>query len=562
MGLTWWTKRRWLITVTLLFLVSGGLAFLFWPREDELARWKAQMRARGENFTLAEVAPNHSPALKDWGKQFKAAVEGVAVHPVPPSGLELMAGTAPGFARPVWKRSLPVTPRITNQTWSALAAQFEASSNALWEIRELLRNIPAGTAGDYSNVTDPGGLNLVALRKGAQTLAAATANDLHRGARESALTNLLALIALTRPLEEEGSLVFQMIRSAIAGLGTSVTWETLQVPGWTDVQLAALDAAWARVALLPRMERAFVVERAWTVALCADARTNASGPNGIFGMPAGGAKQLYEDKIYRPLWQSQWSKTDELLFLQAIQGVGETIRTGLTNRSWQRMRAQLGAGNMALITNMNAFDRFRYPLAQSAIPNWHKALAALLRQETRLQMARAAIAIERHRLRHGRAPDSLARLVPEFLREPPLDYMIGQPLRYETNPDGSVVLYSVGEDGREDAGLGDDLVWPRPGWPARVTPDPSAPKMQHIATSNTPPRDVLILLAREAGLPPPYFEPKTTNALAGPFTLEMRDASYAEALAGALQKLGLRLVHGPKHGTYSVTLNPKPGEED
>lgn len=557
--MTWWTRKRWLITVALLFFSSGLLAFLFWPRDDELARWKAQMRARGENFTLAEVAPRHSPALKDWGKRFKAAVDGVAVNPVPPSGLDLMAGTAPGFARPVWQKKFPVLP---NQTWSALAAQFDASSNALEEVRELLRNIPAGTASDYSNVTDPGGLNLIALRKGAQSLAALTASDLHRGAREAALTNLCLLIALTRPLEEEGSLVFQMIRVAIAGIATSATWETLQAPGWTDAQLASLDAAWVRVALLPRMEHAFVVERAWAVALCAHARTNAGGPNAILGRPAGGAKQFYEDKIYRPLWQSQWSKTDELLFLQAIQGVGETIRASLTNRSWQRMRLQLDPGNMALITNMNAFDRFRFPLAQSAIPNWHKALASVLKNESRVQMTRAAIAIERHRLRHGRAPDSLARLVPEFLREPPLDYMIGQALRYETNPDGSFVLYSVGEDGRDDAGLGDDSVWPRPGWPKPVAPDPSAPKMQHIAISNTPPRDVLNLLAREAGLPPLYFEPRATNVLAGPFTLEMRDASYAETLASALQKLGLRLVPGPKYGTCSVTLNPKPGEEE
>jgi hypothetical protein len=460
--MTWWTNKRWLITVSLLFLVIGLLIFLFWPRTDELARWKARMRVQGENFSLVEVAPKHSPAMRDWGKQFKAAVDGVAVNPVGPGALNLMETNAPGFARPLWRQPFPVTVLMTNQTWAALAAQFESSSNALWEMRELLRNIPAGTASDYSNVLYPGGLNLVALRKGAQTLAAATVNELHRAARDSALTNLLSLIALTHPLDEEGTLVFQMIRSAIAGLGTSATWEALQAPGWSDAQLAALDAAWSRVELLRRMETGFVIERAWVVACYAHSRTNASGRSGLLGAPSGGARQFLNKKIYGPVWQSSWSKTDELRYLQAMQGVGETIRAGPTNRSWQRMRAQLDAGSMASITNMSALDRFRYPMAQMAIPNWHKALGSLLKQEARLQMARAAIAIERHRLRYGRAPESLGQLVPEFLSAPPLDYMNGQSLCYALQPDGSFTLHSVGENGHDDGGMADDLVWPRP----------------------------------------------------------------------------------------------------
>jgi hypothetical protein len=68
------------------------------------------------------------------------------------------------------------------------------------------------------------------------------------------------------------------------------------------------------------------------------------------------------------------------------------------------------------------------------------------------QMVIAAVALKRYELRHGQLPQSLAALAPEFLTEEPHDFMDGQPLRYRLNSDGSFVLYSVGEDGRDDGG--------------------------------------------------------------------------------------------------------------
>lgn len=85
-----------------------------------------------------------------------------------------------------------------------------------------------------------------------------------------------------------------------------------------------------------------------------------------------------------------------------------------------------------------------------------------MRQETHIQMARAAIAIQRHRVRHGRAPASLAELVPGLLRETPVDYMTGRRLNYKLQPNGTFALYSCGENGRDDNGLGDDVAWPQP----------------------------------------------------------------------------------------------------
>ena len=84
-----------------------------------------------------------------------------------------------------------------------------------------------------------------------------------------------------------------------------------------------------------------------------------------------------------------------------------------------------------------------------------------MRIETMRQMTRAAIALERHRLKHGRPPETLAKLVPEFLAEAPGDCMTGRPLLYRLSNDGSFTLYSTGDNGRDDDGTGDDLIWPK-----------------------------------------------------------------------------------------------------
>jgi hypothetical protein len=62
-----------------------------------------------------------------------------------------------------------------------------------------------------------------------------------------------------------------------------------------------------------------------------------------------------------------------------------------------------------------------------------------------------ALAIERYRIAHGRWPESLQQLVPQFIGNLPLDPFDGQALRYRRLPDG-VVVYSIGWDGIDDGG--------------------------------------------------------------------------------------------------------------
>jgi len=68
-----------------------------------------------------------------------------------------------------------------------------------------------------------------------------------------------------------------------------------------------------------------------------------------------------------------------------------------------------------------------------------------------LRAARLAIACELYRREHGKLPESLAELVPDYLPQIPADPFDGQPMRYRRDA-GTVLLYSVGENGADDWG--------------------------------------------------------------------------------------------------------------
>ena len=110
-----------------------------------------------------------------------------------------------------------------------------------------------------------------------------------------------------------------------------------------------------------------------------------------------------------------------------------------------------------------------------AIPNYVRAGEPGVQTETERQMTLAAIALKRFELRHGKLPSSLEALVPEVLAAVPYDYMSAKPLCYRVGNDGRYVIYSVGEDGKDDGGdptpgpgqasglwTGRDAVWPSP----------------------------------------------------------------------------------------------------
>jgi hypothetical protein len=461
--MNWLTRRTTLKLGGILALLAGGVLLFLSLQPDELSRYKARLAAEGEELSLQKLLPPYSKEAVEYHQRLADAAARLIFTPIPPSDIALMTNTTNGFARAAWRQPVPTIP--SKGTWEDFAQQMEASETALAELRRLLA---APVPGNSYDPTNPMYLrprfDFISRRKTAQTLSAAVVNALHHQRLEVALTNLNALIALARFRDGDDLLVGRMIQVAIAGLGVSATWEALQAPGWTDAPLASLQSAWQPLDLVRGFEHTAELERAFGVAYYEIFRASATERRDIllsFGGGQGLKDVLYEN-IYLPIWAAMWSRSDELNFLQKMEPLIVSIRRDITNGHYHGLRATFAEAMRGIRKSDTAFNRFRYPVAAMVIPNWEKAVTALLGNETHRQMALAAIALKRHQLRHGTLPASLEALSPSLLAAPPMDWLAGRPVRYTRVSDQRFTLHSAGADQIDQRGAGDDLLWPEP----------------------------------------------------------------------------------------------------
>jgi hypothetical protein len=103
------------------------------------------------------------------------------------------------------------------------------------------------------------------------------------------------------------------------------------------------------------------------------------------------------------------------------------------------------------IMQLESTLRSASPLVKLVAPSMVKPARAVCRTKAMLRCTIVAMALERYRLSHGRWPDSLAALVPEYIPWVPTDPYDGAPLRFRRKTD-RVVVYSVGVDGQDNDG--------------------------------------------------------------------------------------------------------------
>ena len=95
--------------------------------------------------------------------------------------------------------------------------------------------------------------------------------------------------------------------------------------------------------------------------------------------------------------------------------------------------------------------RVRHIFTAMMMPAANAAFQAGARIDARSLAADAAIAVELFRRKHGKLPETLEELVPDFLPQLPLDPFDGQPLRFLVRDD-AYVIYSIGADRVDNGG--------------------------------------------------------------------------------------------------------------
>lgn len=486
-------RRRWRLLWILPLTVLAVLLVERWRGHYALASWLQEARAHGETFEVKRLWPAPSVANREFSNRFARVV-----GELPPrlrdysGGLIGIVRTSPGMARRGSQEPQPPMRSARNRThtWEDLESLIDDSRAQLESLRELMKH-PAGSMGyDINQFMEKAGAlpNFIHVRVAAQTLRAATLTDLHRGNLEGALQNLEALYAFRQLCAAEPSLVGFMIRIVVLGLSDDVCWDALQAEGWSEPQLARLQRA-CECDLLARMPKTEENERAgrlsgfrWFAAHSYEdwlARNQAVlEVFESFGRKpptcdTGVAVRRWRQWFFHPLWRFAWADQEELRYLQTVQGEVEIVREAVQRESWTELNKRMAehfsdyrpptAGwrfysKLPLVDRLSDFEGTSPIPAQAyPYPNYSRAWLTAMRYLTWHEMVKTAVALKRFRLRYGAWPLNLTALTPEFLPALPRDLMNGGVLCYALNWNGGFTVYSVGQDGKDDAG--DPTVW-------------------------------------------------------------------------------------------------------
>jgi hypothetical protein len=467
----------------ILFVLVLGLLILGHGSTSRaaLAKYKAELRAKGEKLTFAELVKSSSADRSLWNSNLVRVTTTLAnARPaIHPSHVDARKFTKSGLAQPFWLEDSPLPAKRPGEktgTWEQFASEMESNSAALYELRHLAREaIPENGMGTKSISGMPPVPNFVAFRTAAQWLSGEAECNLHQNRLAGALEDLEAIVGLTERYRDEQLLVSGMIRVAAANLGLAATWDALQSTQWTEPQLASLQQAWETVDLLDAVERGFTTERAagehyWEMSRSSGNQAKQMMQAVRRGSRDGILKGLFEDFIVVPTYNVTSINDDELFYLKSMQATLETIRAVRLNQTWPKAKTQVDKQTAEIMRMAGTPQKFRYLRSLIALPNYARATGTALRAETERQMTVIAIALKRYQLAHGQTATSLEVLVPKFLKSVPIDHMSGSPFRYKVRGNNDFLLYSVGEDGVDDGGDatpgkgvwdGYDAVWPR-----------------------------------------------------------------------------------------------------
>ncbi len=474
-------KTRWKIAIAvgiflaLAFVVS--LVSLRLQPESQLETYRKVLRAQGEKLELREVLPppvapesNSVSAVEEAFRRFSSSGEKI------PDAMKMVA---PGKALVGWQQPDVrgyASSDFTN-SWKDFTAEVAASHSTIELLQQVLERPQLCFQLDYKQGVKLLLPHLMPMKRATQKLMATAVCDLHNGDPGAAATNILTALALVRRNAAEGVLISHLVRIAMTGITVLPTWELLQATNVTDAQLTAVQTGWEQMNFFKDAEYAFTMERVWMTETIRKSRASHEGFQETFGlmssMGSAGSSSGgwswppdWEEITARPrqaigetMWRSSWSYADELYSLHSQQIILETLRTMQTNRS-QFYKADSDAMTAQLTTlgvnhaQGTVFRMMKIPDLGDVFGDWgfSKTILKLLRVETARRVVVTAIALKRFQLQHGKLPDALGELTPEFLPTVPIDPFDGKPLKYQPDPDGTYLLYSVGPDGKDDGG--------------------------------------------------------------------------------------------------------------
>ena len=496
-------RRRWKIVIAaavvlpvLIWLWIGNLGS---ASEKEVEAYKKSLIARGEKLEISQILPPPVPPAQNGADVFNQAA-GLLTDPAndEPQLVPAMRMIGPGSAIVCFREPDVRSYDFTN-SWEVEMAGVNANRDATEQFRQLINFSALDFDINYKDFPDIWPHFPRSLDSCEAALSTEAICDLHTGDTGAAVTNICALLAVANGLHDARLDECQEYRMELMSIATGPSWELLQATNLDDGELAVLQKSWEQAELIHAMENSILMDRAIGESLISKMRSSNKSAGEVrvapIPPPVSGSWPFryswYDLKFAyaRAMWRASWGYSDELRMLQHDQIILETIHAietnGFFNPTFIDMANSLEAGT----TNVSAdwVEKAGIPdlreefsgQADGAVQLMYATMAA----EAARKIVITAIALKRYQLKHGNYPPNLSTLVPIFMSAVPRDPVDGQSLRYRLNPDGTFLLYSIGENGKDDGGdasnpeMDDynwedpnslDLVWPQPATPQEI----------------------------------------------------------------------------------------------
>ena len=413
-------KRRLINLLVLVILVAFFYAEENWRGKHAWENCKRELEAQGQPL--------------DWNAYISPDVPGNQNFFEAPRMAEWFVGPSTFNELTAHLQNIETDSTITNKMaavkYLAWSDQFTPDFDL---IRQALKRPYARMEGNYSIGIKIPMQNEMTIRVLARTLAQRANCDLLLGQAGQALREETLLHDMGRILEGGPITIPAAMDNAdiLTGFYVRPIASGMQLHSWTQPQLVALQRQLAGINLEPIIAECLKEEPA---ALCQWCEINQS------------SKIFWNIKAV-PFWPHGWIYQNmaniAMLYrkqLDCLDPGNNTISPGKVNKTKSDIDKSL-AGR----------SPYKF-LAVIAVPDFTKIFQISAYNQTLVNEAQIACALERYRFAHGSYPETLDVLVPQFIETVPHDLIGGQPLHYRRTDDGKFQLYSVGWNEQDDGG--------------------------------------------------------------------------------------------------------------
>lgn len=292
--------------------------------------------------------------------------------------------------------------------------------------------------------------HLAALKTCCQMLALRAAAELQNDQPEPALDDATLALQLAGKIRTEPTLISQLVRIAMLQLALQPVWEGMVEKRWSEAQLVALDRELKALDFIADYDVAMHGEFCFGNEIIEYLR-HADSPMREMNRLCGddGKSVLRVEVIALILGPSGWYDQNHLAIAKFYQKWNFRV-TDKEERIF--MPEIVEAANRAFYSEMKPGDP-SCVIGRMMLPGLNAVAKKFAHAQASADLARMAIALERHRLAEGDLPGSLEALTPRFMDSIPRDVIGGQPLRYHPTTNAQFVLYSVGWNATDDGGV-------------------------------------------------------------------------------------------------------------